>query len=43
VSTYTLYATTQGNTYVFKVRARNEFGLSNYSATVAILAAEQPA
>jgi hypothetical protein len=43
VTTYTLYATTEGTTYTFKVKARNEFGLSAFSASISILAAEVPA
>jgi hypothetical protein len=42
-TSYTLYATTEGITYTFKVKARNEFGLSDFSATISILAAEVPA
>lgn len=33
------FSVTYGNTYLFKVRARNSVGLSDYSAEVAILCA----
>lgn len=39
---YTNTGLTPGKTYVYKVQARNSFGLSAFSTTVAILAADVP-
>jgi hypothetical protein len=42
-TSYTVMGLLAGTTYTFKVQARNEYGLSAYSDTVSILAAEVPA
>jgi hypothetical protein len=41
-TSYTATGLTFGETYVFKVAARNEFGLSDLSALVGILCASRP-
>jgi hypothetical protein len=40
--TYTASALTTGNTYKFKVEARNSLGFSSYSSVVSILCADSP-
>lgn len=42
-TSYTKTGLTAGITYKFKVEARNAYGYSDYSAAVAILAAQEPA
>ncbi len=39
---FTKTGLTKGNTYTFRVEARNAFGYSAFSQTVSILAAEKP-
>lgn len=40
--TYTAIGLTAGNTYKFKVEARNSYGYSSYSDVIAILCASNP-
>jgi hypothetical protein len=41
-TSYTATGLTVGATYVFKVQSRNEYGLSDYSAELSVLAAQIP-
>jgi hypothetical protein len=43
VTTYTVESLTQGQTYQFKVEARNAYGYSAFSNTVSIITAQEPA
>jgi len=41
-TTFTATGLTAGNTYKFKVQSENEYGFSDYSNEVVILAAQKP-
>lgn len=41
-TTYTVTGLTAGNTYEFKIEARNQYGYSGYSSTLSLLCADEP-